>query len=153
MEHNLTEAAEHLPEKVSARGRMTKGAARMILLKYYMIKGYFDKAETLARELLSMEGSVYTLHPDYNFLFSKAGNGNSEMILQIATNLTNNPNLMIAHIVPGDYPLGVDKAEVWGAYVMPWAFYDAFETGDKRLQRIVASYVNVKGELMEREID
>ncbi|NLV28086.1 MAG: RagB/SusD family nutrient uptake outer membrane protein [Methanomicrobiales archaeon] len=153
MEHNLTEAAEHLPEKVSARGRMTKGAARMILLKYYMIKGYFDKAETLARELLSMEGSVYTLHPDYNFLFSKAGNGNSEMILQIATNLTNNPNLMIAHIVPGDYPLGVDKAEVWGAYVMPWAFYDTFETGDKRLQRIVASYVNVKGELMEREKD
>ena len=43
----------------------------MILLKYYMIKGYFDKAETLARELLEMEGRVYSLQPDYNYIFSK----------------------------------------------------------------------------------
>lgn len=151
MENDLRDAIEHLPETVSARGRMSKGAARMILLKYYMIKGYFDKAETLARDLLAMEGRVYNLHPDYNYLFSKEGNGNSEMILQIPTNLMNNPNLMIAHIVPGDYPLGVEKAEVWGAYVMPWKFYDTYEQGDARLNRIIANYVNTKGETMKRE--
>lgn len=53
----------------------------MILLKYYMIKGYFDKAETLARELLEMEGRVYSLQPDYNYIFSKEGIGNNEVIL------------------------------------------------------------------------
>lgn len=153
MESNLKDAITYLPETVSARGRLTKGAARMLLLKYYMIKGYFDKAETIARDLLAMEGNVYNLHADYNYLFSKEGNGNNEMILQIATNLTNNPNFLIAHIVPGDYPLGVAKAEVWGAYVMPWNFYDTFESGDTRLNRIVANYVNTKGVAMKRETD
>ena len=49
-----------------------------------MIKGYFDKAETLARELLEMEGRVYSLQPDYNYIFSKEGIGNNEVILQLA---------------------------------------------------------------------
>ncbi len=38
METDLRDAIRDLPEVAEARGRMTKGAARMILLKYYMIK-------------------------------------------------------------------------------------------------------------------
>lgn len=106
MEADLRDAIRDLPEVAEARGRMTKGAARMILLKYYMIKGYFDKAETLARELLEMEGRVYSLQPDYNYIFSKEGIGNNEVILQLACNNTASwySNYMTAEVLPADYP-------------------------------------------------
>ena len=81
MENDLRGAIAVLPEKASARGRMTKGAAMMILLKYYMIRGKYEQAETLSRELRAMEGKVYSLQSDYNYVFSKEGMGNSEIIL------------------------------------------------------------------------
>ena len=66
MEHDLRDAISVLPEKATQYGRMTKGAARMILLKYYMIRGKYQQAEQLARDLEAMEGSTYNLLSDYN---------------------------------------------------------------------------------------
>lgn len=151
METDLRDAIRDLPEVAEARGRMTRGAARMILLKYYMIKGYFDKAETLARELMDMEGRVYGLQPDYNYIFSKEGLGNKEIILQVACNSTASwySNYMTANVLPDDYPWA-EKATGWGGYVMPWGFYDTFEEGDTRLKSTVASYTNKKGERKDR---
>ena len=151
METDLRDAIRDLPEVAEARGRMTKGAARMILLKYYMIKGYFDKAETLARELLEMEGRVYSLQPDYNYIFSKEGIGNNEVILQLACNNTASwySNYMTAEVLPADYPWA-EKATGWGGYVMPWDFYDTFEEGDLRLKNVVTAYTNKNGEKIDR---
>ena len=151
MEADLRDAIRDLPEVAEARGRMTKGAARMILLKYYMIKGYFDKAETLARELLEMEGRVYSLQPDYNYIFSKEGIGNNEVILQLACNNTASwySNYMTAEVLPADYPWA-EKATGWGGYVMPWDFYDTFEEGDLRLKNVVTAYTNKNGEKIDR---
>lgn len=151
MEADLRDAIRDLPEVAEARGRMTKGAARMILLKYYMIKGYFDKAETLARELLEMEGRVYSLQPDYNYIFSKEGIGNNEVILQLACNNTASwySNYMTAEVLPADYPWA-EKATGWGGYVMPWDFYGTFEEGDLRLKNVVTAYTNKNGEKIDR---
>lgn len=149
MEDDLRTAIEWLPDKAEATGRMSKAAARMILLKYYMIRGQFDKAETLARELVAMEGT-YTLQPDYNYVFSKEGNGNSEVILCIPSTTSDSGynNYMTAEALPADYPWS-EKAEGWGGYVMPWDFYYTFEKGDKRALNLVESYYNKKGVLVD----
>ena len=152
MENDLRDAIDVLPEKASARGRMTKGAARMILLKYYMIRGKYDKAETLARELMAMEGSVYGLQSDYNHVFSKEGVGNNEIILQVGCASSSSwvANYMTAEVLPADMPW-TEKSEGWGGYVMPWAFYNTFEAGDARTKNIVTQYTNKSGVLMTKD--
>lgn len=151
MENDLPDAIRDLPEVADARGRMTKGAAMMILLKYYMIRGFYEKAETLARDLYAMEGSVYTLQSDYDYVFSKEGVGNSEIILQVAANSTSSwvANYITAEVLPADYPWA-EKATGWGGYVMPWDFYNTFEQGDKRLKNIITEYTNKNGEHIDK---
>ncbi|KAA6345822.1 RagB/SusD family nutrient uptake outer membrane protein [termite gut metagenome] len=150
MENDLRKAIEGLPVTASVRGKLTKGAARMILLKYYMIKGYFDKAETLVRELYAMEGSTYVLYPSYNDIFTKENMGNKEIILPIPCNNPNSANYLTAHIVPSDYTW-TEKSATYGGYVMPWPFYDTFEQGDDRLKNIVVEYTNTSGKVVKRE--
>lgn len=136
---------ELCPEMPEARGRLAKGAARMILLKYYMIRGQWAKAEAMARDLYAMEGQ-YTLQPDYMYVFSKAGIGNNEIILQIPCNLclSSAINYMTAEALPTDMPW-TEKSTGWGGYTIPWELYDTFEAGDARLQGLAASYVNTSG--------
>lgn len=153
MESDLRDAIDALPEKAAAVGRMTKGAARMILLKYYMIRGKFQQAEMLARELMEMEGRVYTLQTDYNYIFSKEGEGNSEIILQVPCNASASwtSNYLTAEALPSDMAW-TDKAAGWGGYVIPWDFYDTFEVGDVRAQNLVTSYVSTaSGQVISRE--
>lgn len=152
METDLRAAIDGLPEKAEARGRMTKGAAMMILLKYYLIRGNFERAEQLARDLYAMEGKVYSLQSDYNYVFSKSGIGNSEIILQIPCNSGSSwtSNYMTAEVLPADMPW-TEKSTGWGGYVMPWAFYNTYEQGDARLDGIVTSYTNSWGTLINKE--
>jgi hypothetical protein len=154
MEDNLLKAIEYLPETASARGRITKGAARMILLKYYMIKKNFAKAETLARDLLAMEGRVYELQSNYNSIFSKEDIGNKEIILGIPCNasIEVTSNFWLAHAVPEDYPYPVSTATMWGAYIIPWDFMDKhfINSNDTRLDGIITSYTNKGGTLVKR---
>ncbi len=143
MENELRAAISVLPEKASQLGRMTKGAAMMMLLKYYMIRGKFAAAEQLARDLKGMEGTVYTLQSDYNHIFSKEGEGNSEIILQVPCNASSSwtANYMTAESLPSDMAW-TDKAAGWGGYVVPWDFYDTFEAGDQRAKNLVTSYTS-----------
>lgn len=152
MEEDLLNAIALLPEMPEARGRVAKGAARMILLKYYMIRGHFEKAEALARDLYAMEGN-YTLQSDYSSIFSLAGAGNSEVILQRPCNSTlyGAENYLTASYLPTDMPW-TDKSTGWGGYVMAWDFYDTYESGDKRLNNMVfTSYVNTSGKTITRD--
>jgi len=148
METDLRTAIEGLPTVASARGRMTQGAAMMILMKYYLIRGNFAGAEQLARELKDMEGSVYSLQSDYAYIFSKAGLGNDEIILQVPCNSSSNwtTNYLTASVLPSDMPW-TEKSQGWGGYVMPWDFYNTFDEDDARRDLIYASYTNKDGEL------
>ena len=150
MEDDLLTAIDLLPEMPADRGRMAKGPARMLLMKYYMIRGYYDKAEKLARDLYAMEGK-YTLQPDYQYIFSKEGIGNNEIILQIPCNLgsSGSVNYLTAECLPGDMPW-TEKSEGWGGYVLAWDFYDTFEAADKRLGSLCESYVNTSGSVVSR---
>lgn len=149
MEEDLNFAIEHLPRTADS-GRMTQGAARMILLKYYMIRGFYEKAEALARDLAAMEGNPYQLFTNYNAIFEKANNGNNEVILDLpcSSAVEWHANHMTSEVLPADMPW-TENSTGWGGYVMPWDFYNTFEEGDLRLEKIITSYVNKNG----KEID
>ena len=152
METDLLNAIELLPEMPEDRGRIAKGAARMILLKYYMIRGHFEKAETIARDLYAMEGK-YGLQDDYAYIFSLEGAGNNEVILQRPCNAVvfGAENYVTAEYLPVDMPW-TEKSTGWGGYVMTWDFYDTFEEGDKRLENLVfTSYTNTSGNIVTRD--
>lgn len=152
VESDLLGAIETLPEKQNERGRMTKGAAQMLLLKFYMMKGYYEKAETICRELYALEGRTYNLENDYNYLFSYNGMDNKEVILQITCNdaCRNACNFVVADAMPTDFPWA-DKATGWGrGMIMPWEFYDSFEKGDSRLKNVFDSYTSVNGNTVTR---
>lgn len=152
METYLRDAIANLPEKAAQYGRMTKGAARMILLKYYMLRGKYKEAEQLARDLMSMEGSTYGLLSNYNDIFTKENEGNKEIILAVPclSSASWTSNYMTAEVLPSDMPW-TEKSTGWGGYVMPWKFYDTFEQGDTRTQNIVTQYTNTKGVLQTRD--
>lgn len=147
MENDLLYAIDNLPATTTERGRMTKGSARMMLLKYYMIRRNFTKALPIARDLYKMEQEgVYTLMEKYEDVFKKSRKGNKELILQIPCNSLDMPNYWVAHVVPDNYPHPSPTAANWGAFRMPWAFYDTFESGDDRLKGIIASYTAKNGD-------
>ena len=153
METDLRDAIANLPEKASQLGRMTKGAAMMILLKYYMIRGKFNQAETLAREMTGMEGRTFGLQADYNYVFSKEGEGNNEIILQVPCISSSSwtSNYMTAEALPSDMAW-TDKSTGWGGYVIPWAFYDTFEAGDQRALNLVTAYTSTStGQVVSRQ--
>ncbi|MGN1254269.1 MAG: RagB/SusD family nutrient uptake outer membrane protein, partial [Prevotella sp.] len=152
MENDLRDAIDALPEKAAQYGRMTKGAARMILLKYYMMRGKWQQAETLARDLAAMEGTTYSLLADYNSIFTKENEGNKEIILAVPCVSTASwcANSMTAEVLPSDMPW-TEKSAGWGGYVMPWAFYDTFEQGDSRTKNIYTQYTNTNGVLQTRD--
>lgn len=151
VEDDLGFAIEHLPAVAPERGRLTKGAARMLLLKYYMIRRDFTKALPIARDLYAMEGEgIYTLLKDYNSVFTKEQLGNRELVLVVPCNVTDMPNYWVAHTIPSNCPWPAPNATNWGAYRIPWDFYDTFEQGDKRLDNILAQYVATDGSTVSR---
>lgn len=151
--NDLMQAINLLPEKQEERGRLTKGATQMLLMKFYMMKGYYDKAEVLCRDLYAQEGKLYSLQADYNYIFSYEGMGNNETILQITCNdaSRNTCNFVVSDALPTDFPW-TDKATGWGrGIIMPWWFYDTFEQGDNRLENVFDHYTSKDGKVKTRD--
>lgn len=89
----LKEIADFLPEKYDAAnvGRITKGAAKAMLMRTYLRENRFEEAKAAAKEVMDM--GIYSLYPDYEKLFKYAGENCSEVILDkqyIATTYSNN---------------------------------------------------------------
>jgi len=87
IEKDLTDAIAALPEKSKYKaedlGRATKGAAKGILAKLYMLDKKYDKALTLCEEIIS--SGEYSLMPNYNQIFTQAGENGPESIFEIGS--------------------------------------------------------------------
>ena len=156
LEENLTEAIPFLPETQDTWGCLTKGAASMILLRVHLMQKDFVKAKAVAKSVYEMGkeggGSTYELMKDYSKIFSIDNQRNSELILAIPCDGTKDysPNQWYCAAMPGDYPHISTAAKGSNSHRMRWAFYDTYEKGDKRLNTIVAEYVNNKGKKVKR---
>lgn len=122
-------------------GRMSKGVARMLLLKLYMHNKEWAKAEEMGKEIMNMG---YTLMDNYADVFNVKAN--NEIIYAIPASAAS-PNYWVQHIFPDDYVTNgtISFSNPWYGFYMPWSFYDKFSPQDKRLSTIISSYTNSAG--------
>ena len=156
MEADLTEAIPSLADRYNGDaanwGRMSKGTARMVLLRLYMHEKRWAEAEAVARDLMGMG---YGLLPSYVDVFNQEQN--NEMIHAIPANQSS-PNYWTQQVIPGNYGTGrtasgaeVTRGPGWYGFWMPWDFYDTYEEGDLRLGTILAEYTDARGVVRSRD--
>jgi len=147
IEDDLTFAGDHLPYPKDAEyGRFSRGLAKTLLIRLYLHetvhdKTYYNKVETIARELMTSNYG-YNLLPDYTTLFQYAGmtKANPEYIFVIPTSV-DGPNLgqwqmMVMPPVSNELPMG------WATVQSTWWFYDTFEPSDTRKTFMITEYTN-----------
>lgn len=119
IEKDLTEALPDLKDKYNADaanwGRVSKGVARMLLLKLYMHNKQWDKAEAVGKDIVNMG---YALQPVYANVFKTKANG--ELIYAVPANDAS-PNYWIQEVLPGDFKSSavVTRGSGWAGYYMP----------------------------------
>jgi hypothetical protein len=135
IEQDLTEAIAALPDAYPAAdlGRATKGAAQAMLAEVHLFQGEFDAAFEQAQTVIS--SGRYSLFPDYETLFTRAGENSSESVFEVQA---------VALETGG---AGSQYGEVQGVRGTPnigWGFNtpapeleDSYEPGDPRLQATI----------------
>ncbi|MGF6924692.1 hypothetical protein QFZ48_000192 [Chitinophaga sp. W2I13] len=145
IEADLTAALPDLSDKYNSDatnwGRVSKGVARMLLLKLYMHNKEWNKAEATAKEIMTMN---YSLEDNYADIFKKKAG--KELIYAVPTNDAS-PNYWIQEVLPGDFKQAgsIQRAPGWGGYYMPWSFYNKYETNDTRKTTIIDHYTKSDG--------
>lgn len=151
IEKDLTEAMPDLKDMYNDDannwGRVSKGVARMLLLKLYMHTKQWDKAEAMGKEIIGMG---YELMDNYADIFKVERN--KEVIFAVASSASA-PNWYPQHVFPNDFashPI-ITRGAGWYGYSMPWAFFDKFNANDlRRTTTIIASYTNANGGVTDR---
>ena len=140
IEKDLQDAISVLPEKSAYTsedlGRATKGAAKGILAKLYMVQNKFDKALQLSEEIIS--SNQYTLLPNYNQIFTQTGENGSESIFEIGA-----VALQASVVGSGATPYNMVQG-VRGVPNLGWGFnrpsddlISNYEAGDPRRQATI----------------
>jgi hypothetical protein len=153
IEKDLNEAMPDLKDKYNSDaanwGRVSKGVARMLLLKLYMHTKQWAKAETVAKEIMNMGYSLLTGPDGYANVFKQKRN--AELIYAVPTTDAS-PNYWVQEVLPGDFRTGgsITREPGWAGYFMPWAFYDKYEANDLRKSTIVDTYSKSNGTVVSR---
>lgn len=151
IEKDLMEAIPHLKDmyndEASNWGRVSKGVARMLLLKLYMHTKQWAKAEAAGKEIIGMG---YALMDNYVDIFKVERN--KEVIFAVSSS-TAAPNWYPQHVFPNDYashPI-ISRGAGWYGYSMPWSFFDKFAATDlRRTTTIISSYTNANDGVSDR---
>ena len=151
IEKDLTEAIPELPDRYNSDatnwGRVSKGVARMLLLKTYMHTKQWDKAEAVGKDIINMG---YALEGNYADVFKVERN--NEIIYSIASSDAA-PNWYPQHVFPDNYQSSpiITRGGGWYGYSMPWSFFDKFEANDlRRTTTLIESYTNTSGATTDR---
>lgn len=145
LETELKEVAEVLPvyyDNSGDYGRLTKGAALMVLLKLYMHEKQWTKAEATTKAIMDLK--YYELQQDYAAIWRHDNQHNKEIIFSVSSAPTGGyGNNFLAETLPPDYVSrnGVSLTR-WNGYRLPWGVWDTFDAKDKRRERLVRNYWN-----------
>lgn len=131
-------AADNLPISYSASdyGRMTKGAALMVLLKLAMHDKNWIEADNISDEIMNLK--YYQLQASYNSVFTVENEMNKEIILAIPRSVSSGANTWMRTIIPRGYylPDGKEWVGAAGYYRVDWKIYDKFLKDDDRLKNL-----------------
>lgn len=141
IERDLLDAIAVLPEKDAYApedlGRVTKGAAKGVLAKLYMVKKDFPKAEQYCLEIIN--SNQYSLLPKYVDNFRQVGENGAESIFEIQAAAL--PTQQAAG--PGATPYNMVQG-VRGVPNLGWGFnrpsddlVSSYESGDPRREATV----------------
>ncbi|MFI0430470.1 RagB/SusD family nutrient uptake outer membrane protein [Mariniflexile sp. HMF6888] len=132
-------------------GRITKGHALMILLKFQMFKKQWTDASNTARQIIAL--NKYGLMNSYKDIFSKANRRNTELIYSIPASQVTGANYWLSWTLPYNFPTTNPTISKWNGYRITWDFYDTFEVADERLETIFAEYTSTSGDLITKSND
>lgn len=157
---NINEAIPDLELKYaygsSDYGRFTQALGHMVLLKYYMQKRYWKKAETEARELMDPKYG-FDLVPVYKDIFTFEGEGNVETIWSAVAKrgVCDGTGVFIANTMPFQYPCTITAHQAWNGNALTWPFYNSFEEGDQRIDPdiVLNNYLGKDGKMHNFEND
>ncbi|MGE5393911.1 MAG: RagB/SusD family nutrient uptake outer membrane protein [Candidatus Saccharibacteria bacterium] len=147
IEEDLIFAGENLPyPKAAEYGRFSRGLAKTLLIRLYLHetvndKTYYNKVETIARELMGSDYG-YSLVESYPSLFQLGSmNKNNPEYIFVVPSSPAGPNtsqwLMMAMPPDSDSPV-----KGWGTVQSTWWFYDTFEATDTRKTYLITEYVS-----------
>lgn len=127
-------------------GRVSKGVARMVLLKIYMHEKMWEEAESIAMNIMDMNYELLDYYPD---VFNNEQN--DEIIYSVPAD-ESSPNYYTQEIIPTNFVSSGSFARSpgWYGFWMPWDFYDQYASGDERLDTILDSYQNSRGSTVNR---
>ena len=115
-------------------GRVNKGAAESLLAKVYLYKKNYQKAYDLTKDVIN--SNKYTLIGDYNLIFRKAFDNNSESIFEVQTGVDANCSAAIPFYVVAQGPraggLGGWADLGFGLNTPSADLANAYEPGDVR---------------------
>ncbi len=158
IDDDLDFAVKYLPSPSATEyGRFSKGLANMLKIRLYLHetpndKSYFNKVETIAREMMKSDYG-YELQSDYNAMFDRGGQGsaNKELIWAIPCSYNgpcyNQWHLMVLPTNFSDHGMGAG----WGSFCSTWYFYNSFEEKDIRKERLLTSYKASDGNTYTKE--
>jgi hypothetical protein len=142
----------------SEYGRFNKGCALTYLMRTYLNEKNWANAELVGKEIQTLG---FALVNDYTSLFKVATEKNSETIWAIScdpaadgNNPLGNMNAWGYYLYPSDYPGNLTapgkRVPGWGpggVITVSWAYYDTYNSIDKRRNIFVTSYnaVNSQG--------
>lgn len=142
IEQDLTDAILALPRKdqypAADLGRATSGAAQAMLAEVYLFEGKYEEAFQAAQAVIT--SGQYSLFPNYETLFTQAGENSSESVFEVEAAAVSGGN-------NGPGGLAAQYAEVQGVRGTPnlgWGFNtpspeleDSYEPGDPRLEATI----------------
>ncbi len=142
IQQDLTDAIAALPRKdqyaAADLGRATSGAARSLLAEAYLFQGKYEEAFQQVQAVVS--SNQYSLFPDYETLFTQAGENSSESVFEVEGAALPGGN-------NGSGGAAIQYAEVQGVRGTPnlgWGFNtpspeleDSYEPGDPRLEATI----------------
>jgi len=149
IEQNLKEAIAVLPQKHDDAdwGRMTKGTAMTVLMKFYMFRARWKEAENVGREIMTLG---YSLVPNYEDVFTKENEKNNEVIYSNPCT-PNFFNQWITCVLPYNFVTKNSAIAKYSGFRMYWPFYDTFEEGDERMCRLLGEYTASDGTVYNRQ--
>ncbi len=136
-------------------GRVHSDGARALLTKWYLNTKQWQKCADMAKEI--MDRGNFALVPSAFDLFALENERNSEFILvkALAPN-TNNGNNLVPTNFPPDFYEGIDGGlngvvnTTWSNFASQYRlydeFYNSFEEGDRRRDRILTRYIKSNGD-------